>query len=231
MIARGLRINSPSALNTFQQWTALADLLRRLDINVFLDVGANKGFFSTHVREIGYGGHLFSFEPIASDCDHIRRLAAGDPKWTVLQYGLGAETKKSEFNVSSFAQQTVLSSLLPRAGGNPPDVRSIQVDLHRLDEVLPALISDISAPRVFLKMDTQGFDGQVIDGAAGILDKILGLQSEVSVVPQYEGAPPYTKALAKYHELGFELLDLFVVNRTDSGGVLEYDCVMLRKQS
>ena len=59
-------------------------------------------------------------------------------------------------------------------------------------------------------------------------EKILGLQSEVSVVPLYDGMPHYTKSLETYERLGFGLVDLFVVNRTKEGHVMEYDCIMER---
>jgi FkbM family methyltransferase len=228
VIALGFRMPRPKALATFDQWDALISLLKRQRVNVFLDVGANKGFFAKHLRQCGYQGHIFSFEPIKSDCDHIRKLAAGDDKWMVLEHALGSEEKSRQFNVSTISGQTVLSSFLDRKGGSS-DTVPVSVQIKRLDEVLPKLIEAIQAPRIFLKMDTQGFDDHVVDGATGCLDLILGLQSEVSVVPLYEGAIAYTDALSRYQTLGFDLIDLFVVNRTTDGRILEYDCLMRRR--
>lgn len=228
VISIGFRLPSSSWLSRFDQQSRLADLLKRLNINIFLDVGANKGFFSKHLRMLGFEGHIFSFEPIPLDCDHIRMLADGDPRWRVCCYALGATDEQKRFNITLAAgHETVLSSFLPMPGDGKPDM-VIDVHVRRLDEVLPDLIREIPNPRIFLKMDTQGFDGEVVAGASGCLSLVQGLQSEISVIPLYEGIRSYTQSLNDYAALGFELIDLFVVGRTGSGGVLEYDAVMAR---
>ena len=56
----------------------------------------------------------------------------------------------------------------------------------------------------------------------------MGLQSEISVIPLYDGMPHYTESLMRYEQFGFELTNLFVVSRTRDGRVVEYDCVMAR---
>jgi hypothetical protein len=124
------------------------------------------------------------------------------------------------------SEQTVLSSFLSlKMPLNK--TRTVRVEVRRLDAILPKLLAGIESPRVFLKMDTQGFDNEVVEGASGCLDQVLGVQSEISVIPLYNGMPHYTESLALYERLGFALVDLFVVNRQD-GFVLEYDCVMAR---
>ncbi len=77
-------------------------------------------------------------------------------------------------------------------------------------------------------MDTQGYDNCVIDGAKNCLNLVQGMQSEISVIPLYDGMPAYTESLASYHRLGFKLVDLFIVNKTPDGLVREYDCIMRR---
>jgi len=94
--------------------------------------------------------------------------------------------------------------------------------------LLDDLLKDIVAPRVFLKIDTQGYDMEVVKGAAGCIHWIMGLQSEISVAPIYEDMPHYTEALAYYESLGLSLMDLFIVSRAKDGRVLEYDCLMAR---
>jgi len=114
-----------------------------------------------------------------------------------------------------------LSSFLPLHGNCPAE--TIDVPVKRLDEAL-----DRKENRIFLKMDTQGYDLNVIEGAAGIVRRIVGLQSEISVTPLYDGMPHFTESLVAYERLGFRIVDLFVVNRLDDGSVLEYDCLMIR---
>jgi FkbM family methyltransferase len=226
-IAGGARLPRLKVAAEYDQWGRLIDLIKHLRINVFLDVGANRGFYSKRLRDSGYRGHLFSFEPIANDVERINRLAGNDPLWQVFCCGRGSENGTKDFYLNNRDGETNMSSFLPYKGETKVK-HPVPVSIRRLDDLLPTLIKDIPAPRIFLKMDTQGFDGQVIDGAKGVMDRVVGLQSEVSVLPLYEGMPHYTDALALYEALGFSLMDLFVVNRTPDGRVVEYDCVMAR---
>jgi FkbM family methyltransferase len=227
-IRTGVRLPRAKLLSHFDQWSKLADLLRQLDVNVFLDVGANRGSYSQHLRMAGYTGWLFSFEPIPEDQELIRALAANDPRWTVCGYALGASNGSKTFKVNVNEQGlTVFSSFL-LVKKRMQASRDITTEIYRLDDLLPSLIKDVPSPRVFLKMDTQGYDGQVFDGAERCLSQIVGLQSEISVIPLYEGMPHYTQSLLRYEQAGFELMDMFVVNRTRDGRVLEYDCLMGR---
>jgi FkbM family methyltransferase len=231
-IASGVRLPRSKLVADFDQWSHLINLIRRLDINVFLDVGANRGFFSKHLRMSGYSGCLISFEPIPEDQERIRAFAANDPSWTVCGYALGSASGCKDFQITLSGDQTTLSSFLPlkwqALKWQAEGARTVPVDVRRLDEVLPELIKGIESPRIFLKMDTQGFDNQVFEGASACLDRIMGIQSEISVIPIYEGMPHYTQSLERYERFGFELTNLFVVSRAPDGRVVEYDCVMAR---
>ena len=229
-IASGARLPRSKLLADFDQWSHLVDLLARLRSNVFLDVGANCGFFSKHLRASGYRGHLFSFEPISDDFQKIVALAKGDAMWHAYEYALGRTDEMKDFFIRRTAEQNVLSSFLPMKADDNLKER-ITVRLRRLDKVLPELLADIPDPRIFLKMDTQGFDLEVFAGVGKYREKIVGLQSEISVVPLYDGMPHYTEALAHYEAHGFVLMDFFVVNRAGDGRIIEYDCVMVSTNS
>jgi FkbM family methyltransferase len=225
-IAYGAAIPDLRRIANFNQVARTAKLLKQLDINVLLDVGANRGTYAKHLRSAGFKGHIFSFEPTPSDCAKIEAIARHDEKWLALNYALGAENGRKQFNLAMIGGHTVLSSFLPIKHNIP--TKPIDVEIRRLDDALPALIAEISNPRVFLKMDTQGFDEKVIEGAETVLPLVQGLQSEISVTPLYDEMIRYTSSLENYHRLGFQLVDLFVVNRTEDGAVLEYDCIMKR---
>lgn len=204
-------------------------LIRTLGIDIVLDVGANRGFWSQHLRLSGYKGHIVSFEPIAANAVAIDAKRKGDPKWRAQTCALGGEDGFADFNMvlSGPDDETVLSSFLPI---RQKDARTstARVEVKRLDSFWPMLRDLAPEPRIFLKMDTQGFDSQVVAGAGAVIDHVRLLQSEIAVEPLYDGMTHYTDALRGYEDRGFRLMDLFVVNRTQDGGVLEYDCLMTR---
>ncbi len=229
-IARGVRVPNSQRVADYIQQSRLIDLLDRLDINLFLDVGANRGFFSKHLRQAGYKGVLCSFEPVPRDAEQIRGFAQGDDEWHVFECAAGAEEGSAAFSVYGSGDETVLSSFL-ELRDNDATRQTINVSVRRLDVLLQPLLATIPSPRIFLKCDTQGFDLQVVAGAEKMMPLVQGLQSEVSVQPLYAGMPHFTESLAHYETLGFGLMDLFVVHRLPDGRVLEYDCVMARPES
>lgn len=227
-IRAGLRVPAYGNIQKLMDNHALILLLRRLGVDCVLDVGANVGQFATRLRLMGYAGHIVSFEPIPADFATLARKAQGDDKWHTFNLALGAGEEIKQFNVLG---STVYSSFLqPRTGATPEIAEKIAVQVKRLD----AMIGEIDAlagnnTRYFLKMDTQGFDPEVFEGASGCIGRMAGLLSEISVEQIYEGQPSYTATLDAYQAAGFSLMDLAIVNRTPCGSVLEYDCLMARK--
>ena len=57
---------------------------------------------------------------------------------------------------------------------------------------------------VFLKIDTQGYERHVLNGAAATLKKVHGVQIELSLLPLYEGEETYLTFLNEFHAAGFE---------------------------
>lgn len=220
-VSKGLRL--PEApLDRLGELIHLRQLLEQLRIDCVLDVGANEGQFAAELRGLGFTGLIRSFEPVRQAFDLLRARFAGDPRWSGFNMALGSVERSQEIVIS---RQSVMNSLLePLKRGDI--LRREIVSVRRLDALFDSDLGDLRNRRIFLKMDTQGYDLEVFKGASGVTDLLLGLQSELSVQPLYEGMPHYLEALQTYEAAGFELYNLSVVNRTDSGGLLEVNCFM-----
>lgn len=225
MIASGLRLPRTKRIMEFEKQSRTIDEIKRHGIDLVLDVGANRGFYARHLRMMGYTGDIFSFEPDVATFALLQDKAKHDPSWRTFNCALGDTMGEIDFNVIRTGEETVLSSVLQPLGDLETTVSRVAV--RTVEEVLQAE-GLTGRRRIFLKMDTQGYDLNVFRGGGDMQDIAL-LQSEISVVPLYEGMPHYTDALMCYEKAGFQLLDLFVVNRTPSGGVLEYDALMSRQ--
>ncbi len=208
-----------SELQTMRELTAL------LKADCVIDVGANRGQFAQELRGVGYAGRIVSFEPQGSEFDVLSQNFATDREWQGQRLALGSRADKLEMVVPGL---TVLGSLL-RPNFKSPNSRTETVDVVRLDEVLPTLLPDWRERRIYLKMDTQGYDLEVFKGAEGILSSVVGLQSELSVQPLYEGMPHYLDALSTFERAAFELHNLSVVGRGEDGAVIEMNCYMRRR--
>lgn len=200
----------------------LQAVFQQLGVDCVLDVGAHHGEYGRVLRGF-YQGRIVSFEPVTVSFQSLEQDA--DPLWDVHRLALGAQDTTLEINVS---RNTLFSSFRKPTGGLPDSrvERSETVQLRRLDTVFHELVP--AGARVFLKLDTQGFDLEVLKGATGCLSAIVGLQSEVSMRPQYDGSPDYLEALPYMNSLGFDLTGVFPVLRDDRLRLLEVDSVLVR---
>lgn len=215
------------------QWH-LRLLFAHLDINCVLDVGANLGQYARFLREHGYEGHIVSFEPVPEAFDALQRAMGGDPRWRGFRYALGEHDGEASFQVSGGDAQA--SSLLElneegpkRWGSDHALLRRETVQVRRLESVLDTVTDGIARPRIYLKMDTQGYDLRVLEGAGARLPEVLALQSELAVHEFYEGMTPFAEALARYRAYGYAITGIFPLTREhDHLRVIEFDCVMMR---
>ena len=216
--------------------THLKTVLHTLDVGVVIDVGANNGGYGRTLRQLGFKGRIVSFEPVKNCFDDLTRISAHDPDWHCHNFALGAEKKQMTIHVpssSDFASFLTVSDKARQIWNDDfSKVVSQEVQIQRLDEVFQDLILPLKKEKsIFLKMDTQGFDLEVIKGGQGILDQITGLQSELSVFPIYDQMPDYITAFSLFKECGFEVSGIYPVSRDrETLTVVEFDCVMLRPQ-
>ena len=204
----------------------------QLGINCVLDVGANVGQYAQRLRAAGYTGRIVSFEPLGEFADKLRAAAVDDPGWTVCQYALGDTDSVAEINATP---GRTLSSLLPASEFGKEWSNSLRapvqetVSVRRLASVLDEVVAGLDDPRIYLKLDTQGFDLQAVRGAGERLGEIIGLQSEVSCLPIYEQMPQMEEHLAEYRSAGFDIAGMYPVGRhRPTGRVIEFDVVMVR---
>jgi FkbM family methyltransferase len=210
----------------------ILEILRAHEINCVLDIGANRGQYGSFLREIGYAGRIASFEPVSSTFAHLQGAASGDSNWKTYQMAAGAADGEIAIHVTDGDQ---LSSVLPmndfartRLGVQTEVVRTENVRVTTVDSILPEVTASFSSPRIYLKMDTQGFDLHVLKGAAGSLPLIFGLQSEISLRPLYDEMPDYLTALRSMNSLGYSITAMVPVSRDENKRVIEFDCLMVR---
>lgn len=207
----------------------LEDLLRRCNVKIALDVGANVGQYRNFLRNaVGFGGLVVSFEPVAALAANLKQCAASDPSWLVFDIALGSQDGIAEFNVM---KATVFSSFRQPSHDHLIDEGNVidrveQVQVRRLDSVLGAIDPDAKSD-IFLKLDTQGHELEVIKGISSF-DRIRLIQSEMSLIPIYKETPSMADSIRLFQELGFDIAALCPVNTDNQHRVIEFDCLMVR---
>jgi len=174
------------------------NLFKAFEIDLILDVGAHAGETYDSFRWAGFEGPINSYEP-NSETFHRLQTKNG-ALWQKFQLALSSQTGQLKFFVTNNDNTCGLQAPL---GDQYKVVREIVVPAWRLDELWQK--EGISAKHVFLKIDAEGHDLEVIKGAAGVLDRIDLIMAEVSPLSRYVGEPPLHEFLNYMNELGFRV--------------------------
>ena len=222
----GLGLATPVVpLQRFLYWCRIRRILKQARIDLVLDVGANKGQFASDLRAIGYKGKILSFEPIAENFEILSTRFAHDHFWKGYNFALGAEAGYSKFGVSRYESQ-MSSFREPLCDFLEMEPREVQV--QTLDHICADII-DFSEHRTLLKLDTQGYNLEVVRGGEKSLSSVSALVAELALKPIYKDMPGYLESLAWYEKLGFKLVEFSPVARDkDSGELIECDGIFLR---
>lgn len=208
------------------------DVMRHQRVDVVLDVGAIDGDYAREIRDAGYAGRIVSFEPASSTYARLRAAAGGDPHWEPVQLGVGEANGHLDLSVSaldvysSFKRPSDFGSEAP----GTREVESERVPVVRLDDYLrdrPELLS-----RTYLKIDTQGFEAEVLRGAGDVLDRFVAIQAELGLLSLYENQMDWLDVVNWMRSRGFEVATM-VCNAGDraNGQAIEYDIVFTRRDA
>ena len=163
--------------------------MRKVDIDVLFDIGANIGQFSTEIRNKGYNGKIVSFEPLTNAREKLIKQASKDANWIIHdRTAIGDLNGFVDINIS---KNSYSSSILPmldshlNADNNSKYINSEKTPLTTLDSVAGTYLNEFS--NCFIKIDTQGYESQVLDGAFKTLKSARGVLCELTLVPLYEG--------------------------------------------
>jgi FkbM family methyltransferase len=207
-------------------------MLRRHHINLVLDVGANDGQYGRELRDhVGYTGRIISFEPMQAAHASLSGAAATDPLWQVApRTAVGAREGTVMLNIAGNSASSSILPMLDAHASAAPESRYVgteEVALQTLDSLAAPYFASESV--AFLKIDTQGYESDVLDGATRTLERVAGLQLELSLVPLYAGQQLMPELMARVGASGFELWALspaFV--DPGSGRLLQLDAVFFR---
>ena len=182
-----------------------AGLLHRFGVEVLFDGGANNGQFARSMLGGGYKGRIISFEPLSQAFNKLQANTAGIPEWKAVKIALGDNDGECDINISQNSQSSSILAMRDEHVAAAPLSKFIGVEkatVRKLDSVVDEYSSETD--NCFLKLDVQGFEKKVLQGAARSLERCCGIQLEISVQPLYHGEEKLEDMLAYVRELGYE---------------------------
>lgn len=209
-------------------------LLEHYSIDLVFDIGANKGQYATGIMDAGYKNKIVSFEPLTSAYSLIEQETKKHKNWELApRCAIGAKNEEIEINISANSVSSTLLNMLDSHIEGAPESKIIgkeKVQVFPLDEIAQKYTS--GSKNIFLKIDVQGFEQEVLKGAEKMIALAKGIEMEISLVPLYENQNWLLPQVLEYMEQkGFQLNSIvpaFTDNKT--GIVLQCNGIFFRKK-
>lgn len=206
-------------------------MLAHHGVDLVLDVGANTGQFVKSLRSAGYKQRLISFEPLSVAHAELMLASRSDALWEIAPRGaIGDHDGEVEMNVAGNSVSSSALDMLDSHASAAPDSVYIGIErapLSRLDTIALDCIKPGTRP--FIKIDTQGYEDRVLDGATELLALTKGLHLELSFVPLYEGQKLFDELVKRLQALGFSIWSIYPgFCEPCSGRMLQVDATFFR---
>jgi len=187
---RSMRLLDVQKLDEVWEQRHLWRLLKQYQVDCVFDVGANYGQYAEMLRrKARFEGLIISFEPMPAAAATLREKAKGQSNWIIEEMALARTDGQCSFNIMKSSRFSSLSE--PRH-----DEVDIFRERNRVEETVSVRTENLATAyrrlkgahrfkRPFLKLDTQGFDVEIVSSAKNVLREFIGLQSELAVKKLY----------------------------------------------
>jgi FkbM family methyltransferase len=206
------------------------NLINHFSINKIFDVGASVGNYALEMRKLGFNGEIVSFEPLSISFQQLLNKSKKDKFWQAINVALGDFDGKSIINIAANSDSSSLLAMLPQHVKSAPESiykATEEITVNRIDSIFENFYME--GDNLYLKIDTQGFELAVLEGAKNTLGRFTGIQLEMSIVPLYKGAGSYYEMIDYLNKNGFYLFSIengFYDKLT--GRLLQFDAVFFR---
>jgi FkbM family methyltransferase len=230
-------IEKPNLLRLFRQ-EGFPHIYEKLDtawfksfnIDVVLDVGANRGQFTKTISALVPSARIYSFEPLPSCFKHLKEFADSNTRVTAFNCAIGDSSGILSFQENDFPQS---SSFLQMADAHKEsfpytkNTKSLDVEVMRLDDVVKDLDLGNS---LFIKVDVQGYEDKVLKGGGETFKKAKIILLEVSFASLYEGEPLFDDIYNMCRVLGFNCAGVIdQLPDPNTGKILQADMIFVNK--
>jgi FkbM family methyltransferase len=207
--------------------------LRDHNIDLVFDIGANSGQFATELNNNGYRGQIVCIEPQLNAHKELEKRAEKFANWHVYKpVALGSEKSLKTLNLS---KNSVSSSFLPV--GPRSTTTSVETSYVGTETVQVITFDELFTSsknlgcNYALKIDSQGYEMEILEGSKLSIDQISMVILEMSLTEIYVGGANYLELITLLENWGFELWDLYPGFRDRaSGQLLQADGLFIKNQ-
>lgn len=196
-----------------------------------IDVGGSHGQFAIEAFKQYPGVTIHSFEPLPECYQELVDLANVWPDLNPVNLGLSDVSGVKDFWVSKFNDSSSLQEMLPahiEAWPFTATERKISINVTTLD----SYIENINlVPPVMMKIDVQGHETHVIQGAVNTLKNCQRVIIECNIAPLYKDQPSFTEINNIMKSLGF-CLDCYIspLRHPKTREIMSFDLIYFRPE-
>ena len=205
-------------------------IINRFKIDHILDVGANEGQYAQGMRKLGFKETISSFEPLRGVFEKLKKNSRGDDKWYVYNLALGNRDEELEINVAKNTVSSSLLEMLPAHINQEPDsiiLSKEKIQVKKMDSIWKEYAFE--STNIFLKLDVQGYEKNVLEGMTNSLNNISVVQLEMALIPLYKGELLLADMVQNMNSLGFTLYNVMGgFSNFETGQLFQVDGIFAR---
>ncbi len=230
-VAHTWGMQNPATYGRDFEHIALRQAFDHLKPDIIFDIGANSGQYYRMLRnQVGFRGKVVCVEPIPEMIPELTAATNGDPNVVIEECAIASEEGYAEFSVMESNDFSTLSKPIETdtdrfREANRVD-RTISVPTKPLGKVMEKWRKEFGSKRPYVKLDTQGFDVEIVRSSEHAIRECIAFQSELSFKRIYEHSVRYDEAIRYFESLGFHLVSLIPSN-PNFPELIEMDCVMI----
>lgn len=203
-------------------------VLRSLDCQTVVDIGANRGQFALAARHNFPNAKIISFEPLPKPAALFRRVFARDDATVLHVAAIGPKPEQCTMHVSGRDDSSSLlpiSSLQEEMFPGTSEVGTVDVRVAPLDAFIDE--DDLVAPAM-LKLDVQGFEMDALRGCESLLSRFEWVYCECSFVELYFGQKLAADVIDWLSHKGFRIKGMYNPAYDRAGQAIQADFLFQR---
>tara|TARA_B100000579_G_C22820340_1_gene850253 strand:- start:56 stop:796 length:741 start_codon:yes stop_codon:yes gene_type:complete len=219
---RGLYYNIAASIE-------LEDLIKDLELNIVIDIGSNKGQFVLILNKYFENLKILSFEPINELLEKQKKFFKNTKNnIKFFNTGVGALNSKIDLNITRGKDSSSILEIenINNLGRNFDIIEKREINVITLENALNKI--DLNGS-ILLKLDVQGYELKVLEGAEKLLPKIKYIITEVAENKIYKNQVTKNIILKYLKEKNFEILKSTNVYRLKNTSYKQKDVLLVNK--
>ena len=185
-------------------------------IKKVIDIGANIGQFGTQIYSLGYKYEIHSFEPLKKEYTFLKKHTKRKKNWDCYNLGIG---EKKEIKKIFISRNSVSSSFMKvnnkHLSAAPESEQSSYqiIDVITLEEAFNKKIKVKLKEPVFLKIDVQGYEINILESFPFYKYNIPLLLVEVSFTNLYDGQGEFNQLINLLYKHNYSIVEIILNNK------------------